>query len=70
MPDPSSDLPVTVRIDLTLAVLSSMEVQEAGGWSIAALAELCGCSEAAIVARQTAALQKARAQAEACGLLD
>jgi DNA-directed RNA polymerase specialized sigma24 family protein len=70
MDHPLSDLPATLRIDLTLAVLSSMEVQAAGGWSIADLADLCGCSEAAIVARQTAALQKARAQAQACGLLD
>jgi DNA-directed RNA polymerase specialized sigma24 family protein len=70
MSDPLHDLPSTLRIDLTLAVLGSMEVQEAGGWSIADLAELCGCSEAAICARQQAALQKARAQAQACGLLD
>jgi DNA-directed RNA polymerase specialized sigma24 family protein len=70
MPDPLSDLPSTTRIDLTLAVLGSMEMQESGGWSIADLADLCGCSEAAIVARQQAAMARARAVAEACGHAD
>lgn len=63
-PHPCSDLPVTTRIDLTLAVLSAMQQQKEGGWSIADLADLCGCSEAAIVARTTASLRKARHAAE------
>lgn len=56
-------LPMSLRIDLHLAILSAMEVQERGGWSIPRLAEFIGCSEAAIVARQQVALAKARTAA-------
>jgi DNA-directed RNA polymerase specialized sigma24 family protein len=62
-PHPLADLPVSLRIDVTLAVLSAMEVQKQGGWALADLADLCGCSEAAIVARQQRALERAQHRA-------
>lgn len=55
---PLADMPTTRRIDCVLAILSGMPVQRPGGWTTAELAELCGCSEAAIVIRQREALAK------------
>lgn len=62
-PDPFADLPETLRIDLGLAVLSSMAVQEGGGWSAEELAELFLVTPAAIRSRIHAATASARAVA-------
>ena len=65
---PLADLPSTRRIDATMALLSALGTTPEGGWTVSELAELCGCSEAAIHARQKDALRSARHAAEALGL--
>lgn len=57
-------LPPTLRIDLVLAAAPTPP----GGWSVAELAELAGCSQAAIHARQAAALRSLRAACAARSL--
>ncbi|MCU0797314.1 MAG: hypothetical protein MUF31_15430 [Akkermansiaceae bacterium] len=65
---PLADLPVTLRIDATLAVLSASRLTPPGGWSLSELADLCGCSEAAILIRQRNALETARRNASSLGI--
>lgn len=51
-------LPAGKRIDLVLAVLGAMPVQEAGGWTLDALAEMAVVSRAAIHKREKRVLRK------------
>lgn len=64
VPDPDEAwflaLPTTVRIDLVLGVLSARRITPDGGWSLTELAELCGCSDTAILLRERAALRVLR----------
>ncbi|MFC5049217.1 hypothetical protein ACFPK9_01105 [Rubritalea spongiae] len=57
-PHPLEHLPTSRRIDAVMAILSSMETQKPGGWTVAELADLCGCSTSAIHERQQCALAK------------
>ncbi|GAA5482082.1 hypothetical protein [Haloferula sargassicola] len=72
MPKPSdhplADMPATLRIDATLATLSAAKLTPPGGWSLADLADLCGCSEAAILTRQRHAITAAKRSAGALGI--
>lgn len=57
-------LPTSLRIDLVLAAAPTPP----GGWSVAELAELAGCTRAAIYARQSAAVRALRAACSSRGL--
>ncbi|MGJ8674032.1 hypothetical protein [Rubritalea sp.] len=59
-PHPLAHLPTSRRIDTVIGILSARKLQKPGGWTLAELAELCGCSESAIYERQTNALAKLR----------
>lgn len=64
VPDPDewfSDLPTTIRIDLTINVLNNHGLKEVPVSTIAALAE---CTEAAIYDRLSRAVAAARPQAQ------
>jgi len=50
------------RLDLVLAVLSAMDVQEKGGWTLRGIAELAGVSSEAVRGRETEALRVIRSR--------
>ncbi|MGE9266818.1 MAG: sigma factor-like helix-turn-helix DNA-binding protein [Verrucomicrobiales bacterium] len=66
---PLAHLPTTRRIDVTLAILRARGLTPDGGWTIAELADLCGCSRGAIFERQKSALKKLRQNPELKQLL-
>lgn len=53
---PLAHLPTTRRIDVVLAILCARKLTPQGGWTVAELADQCGCSQAAIRLRLQDAL--------------
>ncbi len=67
-PHPLADLPISARIDIAIVAAIQVERQTGKRLSPAQIADLAGCSKAAIHARRKASLAAFRAAAARTGL--